>query len=122
MKKYRILFIVIILILLNLQFRVYATDEAERLFEEGLKYYQLAKNEEAIDSFDKAIKNKPEYTIAWTYKGLALHKLKKYEEAIDCFDKAIKLEPEFTLALVGKGIVLKLNNTPRIVARKSARA
>ncbi len=50
--------------------------------------------EEAIASYDKAIKLKSDYHEAWNNRGVALSNLNRYEAAIASYDKAIKLKPD----------------------------
>ena len=76
-------------------------------FELGNIYDGLLKHDEAISSYDEAIKIDPKFAEAWYNKGIALRKLKKYEEAIKCFDEAIKIDPKFAEAWYNKGIALR---------------
>lgn len=57
--------------------------------------------EEAIDSFDKAIKFTPEDPNAWAKRGTALESMKKYEEAKPFFEKAMELKPNSMIAKRG---------------------
>ena len=54
---------------------------------------KIKRFEEAIESFDKAIKIKNSYAKAWYNKGRALAIIGKIKLAQDCFDKARKLDP-----------------------------
>ena len=51
-------------------------------------------NEEALQSFDKAIKQRDDLYPAWLYKGIALSELKRYDEALVAFNKAKSLNPK----------------------------
>lgn len=60
------------------------------LFYLGIAKYELAKNEEAIAAFDKAIKAYEEFSDAIYYKAICLGKLGEREEAIALLDLATK--------------------------------
>ncbi|MBW4670922.1 MAG: tetratricopeptide repeat protein [Cyanomargarita calcarea GSE-NOS-MK-12-04C] len=51
--------------------------------------------EEALFSYEKAIKIKIDYSMAWFGCGHALRDLKRYHEAIYCYDKCLELQPDF---------------------------
>ncbi|MCC5667881.1 tetratricopeptide repeat protein [Nostoc sp. CHAB 5784] len=62
--------------------------------------------EEAIASFDQALKFKPDFDEAWYNRGIMLGYLGRYEEAIESYDKAIEFKPDFDEAWYNRGIVL----------------
>jgi CHAT domain-containing protein len=62
--------------------------------------------EDAIASFDKAIKFKPNNDEAWVGRGNALGFLEHYEDAIASFDKAIKFKPNNDEAWYNRGVAL----------------
>ncbi|MBC6433698.1 CHAT domain-containing protein, partial [Nostoc sp. HG1] len=66
----------------------------------------LGRYEEAVASFDQALKIKPDDDKAWYIRGSALGSLERYEEAVASYDKAIELKPDKHEALVNKGNVL----------------
>ncbi|MEL6247196.1 MAG: tetratricopeptide repeat protein, partial [Cyanobacteria bacterium J06627_15] len=45
-------------------------------------------------SYDEALKHKPDKHEAWYNRGIALRKLGRYEAAIQSYDKVIKLRPD----------------------------
>lgn len=49
--------------------------------------------EEAIASYDQALKLNPNDDRAWYNRGNALHDLGRYEEALASFEQAVKLNP-----------------------------
>jgi tetratricopeptide (TPR) repeat protein len=57
-----------------------------------------SQNQEAIESFDKAIEIDPNDASTWCNKGTALSNLGKNQEAIESFDKASELNPNLTVA------------------------
>ncbi len=50
--------------------------------------------EQAITSFDQALKIKPDDDWAWNNRGVALKNLERYEEAVVSFDQALKIKPD----------------------------
>ncbi|MEA5479831.1 tetratricopeptide repeat protein [Pseudanabaena galeata UHCC 0370] len=60
------------------------------LFEQGTIFYINEQYEEAIASYDKAIKINPDNDRAWGFRGLALEKLGRYEKAIISYDNALQ--------------------------------
>jgi len=54
----------------------------------------VAKHEEAIKCFTKALELDPKNVYVWSLKAQEFHEhLHKPEEAIECYDKAIELDP-----------------------------
>ncbi len=54
----------------------------------------LGRFEDAIASYDKALKFKPDYHEAWNNRGFALGNLGRLEDAIASCDKALKFKPD----------------------------
>lgn len=73
----------------------------------GFALRKLGKDEEAIKSYDKAIKLNPNYPEVYNNKGYVLYKLGRYEEAISNFNKALELNPNYFKARCSKEIALK---------------
>ncbi|MBW4627050.1 MAG: tetratricopeptide repeat protein [Brasilonema octagenarum HA4186-MV1] len=65
------------------------------------------KNEEALQSLDKAIAKKNDFSPAWLSKGIALSELKRYNEALAALDKAKELEPKNPYPWYYRGDVLQ---------------
>ena len=74
--------------------------------QQRFSFYNLARYEEVIKHFDKAIEQKPDYADAWNNKGNALNDLTRYEELIKCYDKVIERNPKNTKAWDNKGSAL----------------
>ncbi|MBU7029400.1 MAG: tetratricopeptide repeat protein [Theionarchaea archaeon] len=72
----------------------------------GLSFEKKGDFDEAIESYEEAIKLNPKNEQAWVYKGIALDNVGRYEEALDCFERAIELNPNDGLALDYKGVEL----------------
>jgi len=65
----------------------------EAWYERGLALYKLDSYEDALQSFDAALKLDENYVDAWNNKGVTLDKLGRYEEAIDCYEQFLRSNP-----------------------------
>ncbi|MDJ0744790.1 MAG: tetratricopeptide repeat protein, partial [Xenococcaceae cyanobacterium MO_167.B27] len=72
----------------------------------GIALRNLARFEEAIESYDKALKFNPDKDSAWYMRGIALGHLARFEEAIESYDKALKFNPDKDSAWYMRGIAL----------------
>jgi tetratricopeptide (TPR) repeat protein len=64
---------------------------------------KLARYEEAIASFDKALAIKDDFIEAWNNQGTALGNLGRHEEALARFDKALAIKDDYSLAWNNRG-------------------
>ncbi|CAM80259.1 tetratricopeptide repeat protein [Orientia tsutsugamushi] len=64
-----------------------------RYYNKGICLSKLEQYKEAIESFDLAIKYKPNHANAYCNKGVCLYKLGQHQEVIVNFDLAIKYDP-----------------------------
>ncbi|WP_414585415.1 tetratricopeptide repeat protein [Scytonema sp. PCC 10023] len=76
-------------------------------FNQGIDLANLGKFEEAIASFDEALKIKPAQPEAWYERGTALASLERFEEAISYLDKSIEINPNHELAWRNKANALE---------------
>jgi tetratricopeptide (TPR) repeat protein len=81
-------------------------DESKEWFDRGNELYELGRYEEAIVSYDQAIKINPDNPEYWADRGNALDYLGRYEEAITNFDKAIEIKPDYHRAFYCRGSAL----------------
>lgn len=58
----------------------------------GVSLYSLERYEEAIRSYDQALKMEPRRGEAWINRALSLAALGRYEETIDCLDRALEID------------------------------
>lgn len=63
-------------------------------YEKGNKLLKSQQYEEAIASYDKAIKLKHDFWEAWHHRAWALGSLQRYKEAIASYEQAIVLKPD----------------------------
>jgi tetratricopeptide (TPR) repeat protein len=76
------------------------------LIQKGGEMLNTSRYEEALVSFDRALKIDSRSVDALNGKGLLLNQLGEYEEAITWFDIALEINPDFTNALNNKGVTL----------------
>lgn len=83
----------------------YNVDEEEinRLFKEGIEFYQLGQFSLALEYFDEILEVNPENFNSWNTKGSIFRQMGNLEDALFCFDKALEFNPEFNLAWNNKG-------------------
>jgi tetratricopeptide (TPR) repeat protein len=81
-----------------------STFVSERILEGNL-LINKSKYEEAIKSYDQALKIDAKSVEALNGNGLAFN-LGRYQDAINWFDKALIIEPTFVNALNNKGVAL----------------
>ena len=65
------------------------------------------KLQEAVTSYDKAIRIKPDFAEAYTNRGNALKELGQLGEALRNYDKAIQINPDYAEAFSNRGATLK---------------
>ncbi|MEY4964737.1 MAG: hypothetical protein RL274_320 [Pseudomonadota bacterium] len=78
---------------------------AEAWYNQGVVLSGLARQEEAVAAFDRALAIQPA-ALAWTNRGAALTALGRAAEAPDSFDSALALDMTFPAALYNRGIAL----------------
>ncbi|MCL1462989.1 tetratricopeptide repeat protein, partial [Argonema galeatum] len=81
-------------------------DDHEAWNNRGNALGNLGRLEEAIASYDQAIKFKPDKHEAWNNRGFALRNLGRFEEAIASYDQAIKFKPDDHEAWNNRGFAL----------------
>jgi len=80
----------------------------------ALTLTDIAKYNQCIKYYDKALTTNPNATDILNNKGLALLHLEKYDEALKVFDKSISINSKFAPSLYNKGVYLdKLGNHTR---------
>jgi tetratricopeptide (TPR) repeat protein len=60
--------------------------------EHGISLANLEKYQEAISSYDRALKIDANNINAWYNRGISLAELRKHEEAINSYDRALKID------------------------------
>lgn len=72
----------------------------------GIALAMLGRNDEALETVDRAIETDPQSVMAHQSRGVALHQLGRFQEALDAFDAAIAIDARFVMAHQNRGVVL----------------
>ncbi|MDQ1281477.1 MAG: hypothetical protein QG670_2742 [Thermoproteota archaeon] len=72
----------------------------------GLTLDSMGKLDEALESFDEALKIERDIPVIWNNRGIILQKMGKLKEALESFDKALKLRGDDSKAWFNRGNVL----------------
>lgn len=79
-----------------------ATDYAKQ----GDNLFFAGQYQEAIDTYDQALKIHPNLADTWNNRGVVLTRLAQYDEAIASYDRAISIRPEYPDAWNNRGVSL----------------
>lgn len=79
--------------------------KAKTLYYKGLDELNKDKFNDAIDYFNKALKEDPEFAFAWDNLGITYRKLENYDKAIECYEKSLELDPNGLMPLQNIAIV-----------------
>ena len=71
-----------------------ATAEAKRLYKIGVDYGVAGLFKQAAETFEQAVKLKPDYAIAYLGLGHAYCDLQQWERAIDSLERGLALKPK----------------------------
>ncbi len=69
----------------------------------GTTHGMNGRHQEALTSFERALRMDSNHVAAWNGKGTALNMLRRNKEALEAFEQALRLEPDNALAWNGKG-------------------
>jgi len=73
---------------------------------QGDNFFMEGRYQEAIASYEKALKIHPEMADTWNNRGVVLTRLQKYEDAIASYDRALQIRPEYPDAWNNRGVCL----------------
>lgn len=73
---------------------------------QGIDLCKRGMYEDAIASFDVALRINPKDEVAWSNKGSVLFLLGRFEDAVEFSDKALAINPKAEIALNAKGVAL----------------
>jgi tetratricopeptide (TPR) repeat protein len=79
---------------------------ATELYKQANTLYDLQRYKDALNSYQEAVKIKPNYAQAWNGQAKTLSELKEYKDALTAYDKAIQLQPSYSEAWSGRGFAL----------------
>ena len=95
-----------------LQYSDGMTDDSQPLLmandyaKQGDNFFMEGRYQEAIASYEKALKIHPEMADTWNNRGVVLTRLQKYEDAIASYDRALQIRPEYPDAWNNRGVCL----------------
>lgn len=92
------------------------------LSDRGNVLRDLGRHEEALASYDRALRLKPDYAKAFYHRGNTLLKLKRPEDALASYDRALKLRPDYADALYNCGVALQSLKRPQEALARYDRA
>ena len=70
----------------------------------GIAEYEKGNYREAIDYYNRGLKNNSDDACLFNNRGLAYYSLEQYKKAIPDYDKAIELKPDFVDAYYNRGL------------------
>ncbi|MEG4347204.1 tetratricopeptide repeat protein [Microcoleus sp. A003_D6] len=80
--------------------------EAKDWVQKGRCLNSLERYDEALESYDRALKLDANNQLAWANRGYVLNKIKRYEEALVSYERAIQLDTNYLWAWANRGSVL----------------
>jgi tetratricopeptide (TPR) repeat protein len=78
----------------------------EQLLEDGLAHHKDGRYENALKTFERAIRLDPNYARAYRSKGDVLYDRERYEEALLTYEQAIRLDPNHARIHRNRGDIL----------------
>ena len=80
--------------------------DAETLFNRANALQRLSRTEEAVTSYDAALRLREDFAECWNNRGIALLELKRFEAALASCDAALAHRPQYPRALNNRGMAL----------------
>lgn len=68
-------------------------------YSKGIAYMELNHYQQAIDSFESALKQKPNNVMGWKNKAVCYEYLERFQDAVHCYKKVLELDPQNKIAL-----------------------
>lgn len=91
-----------------------ASEDAKNFDSLGLAYYHMHDLEEALKSFDKALKKDPASATVHFHRGLVFLEEHKFQKAEDCLNTAIELDPNKEVYYFTRGQVYERQSLPEL--------
>ncbi|BAZ15572.1 TPR repeat-containing serine/threonine protein kinase [Calothrix sp. NIES-4071] len=93
------------------------SNNSNELYKQANTLYDLQRYNDALNTYQKAVEIRADYSDAWYGKGKALYELKRYKDALSAYDKSIQISPNNKDAWKGRGFTLdKLNRESEAIA------
>jgi tetratricopeptide (TPR) repeat protein len=80
--------------------------EAAWYYHQGSRQLEAKDNENALQSFDRALKMQSDHYKAWFGRGMALGNLERHQEALASFDEALAVQPNASFGWHNRAIAL----------------
>lgn len=71
----------------------------------GVDEFKNENFKKAVQYFEKAVREDPEFAFAWDNLGLSYRKLNNFDKAIKCYKKSLKIDPNGLMPLQNIAIV-----------------
>ncbi len=107
-KKIRNIIGIVLVVLIGLVIwsmeRVVTAESKSKYKHLGIAEYEKGNYQEAIELYNKGLKNNPDDACLFNNRGLTYYSLEQYKKAISDYDKAIELKSDFTDAYYNRGL------------------
>ena len=64
----------------------------------GFAYFNMEKNDLAVENYEKAVELQPGYVVAWNNLGDALERKKNWNAALKAYEEALSYSPSNKVA------------------------
>jgi len=81
-------------------------DPAKASYKEGRGFASVGRYEQALTSYESALKLNPAFSDSWYMKGVALEQLGRYKEALEAYDQALVYNQRYSSAWYRRGCLL----------------
>jgi len=97
-------------------------DKTDRLFSRAERFAAESQFDEAVQSFDDAIRSDPEYPHLYVYRALALAELSRFDEALVSCDRAEQIDPSNFVFPMYRAAILLDSGKPQDALQSLRRA
>jgi len=87
--------------------KVENTDDADELFDLGVRLGEKGDFKGAIEAFNKGLEINPKETVAWVNLGLIYGQKGDLKTEMECYANALKLDPNNMQVWVNLGVVME---------------
>ena len=101
----RVPYLPLVLLILLLLPGLSPAQDVQSSIDQGIRNSQAGHYDQALQSFDQALKLKPNDPALITYKGIVYYAKGDNAKALQLFEEAIKLNPNFGRAYYQRGMV-----------------
>jgi tetratricopeptide (TPR) repeat protein len=97
-------------------------DKTDRLFSRAERFAAESQFDEAVQSFNDAIRSDPEYPHLYVYRALALAELSRFDEALVSCDRAEQIDPSNFVFPMYRAAILLDSGKPQDALQSLRRA